>query len=66
MRDRVFVFDGVNLLCHKCHKINFKRGRSYIDSPDWIKKEKPTANPKNKNDKCFSIYSNSCIPLWRN
>ena len=51
MRGRVFVFDGVNLLCHKCHKINFKRGRSYIDSPDWIKKEKPTANPKNKNDK---------------
>ena len=21
-----FIFDCVNLLCHKCHKINFKRG----------------------------------------
>ena len=21
----------------KCHKVNFKRGGSYIDSPDWIK-----------------------------
>ena len=26
---------------------------SYIDSPDWIKKEKVTINPKNTDDKCF-------------
>ena len=26
---------------------------SYIDSPDWIKKEKATINLKNKDDKCF-------------
>ena len=24
----------------KCHKIDFKRGGSYINSTDWIKKEK--------------------------
>ena len=35
-----FIFDGVNFLCYKCHKINFKRGGSYIDSPDWINKKK--------------------------
>ena len=29
-----FVYDGVNLLYYKCHKINFKRDGSYIDSPD--------------------------------
>ena len=23
------------------------------DSPDWIKKKKPTINPKNTDDKCF-------------
>ena len=32
------IFDGVNLLYNKFHKINSKRGGSYIDSPDWIKK----------------------------
>ena len=29
----------------------FKRGGSYIDSPDGIKKTK--INPKNEDDKCF-------------
>ena len=40
-------------LYYKCHKINFKRGGAYIDSPDWIKKKKSTINPKNTDDKCF-------------
>ena len=40
MKGNDFVFDGVNLLYYKCHEINFKRGGSYIDSPDWIKKGK--------------------------
>ena len=35
-----FIFDCVNLLYYKCHKINFKCGMSYIDSPDWIKNKK--------------------------
>ena len=34
MRRSDFIFDCVHLLYHKCHKINFKRGGSYIDSPD--------------------------------
>ena len=25
---------------YKCHEISFKRGGSYIDSPDWIKNKK--------------------------
>ena len=53
MRGSGFIFDGVNLLCYKCHKLNFKRNGSYIDSPDWIKRKKATLNPKNKDDKCF-------------
>ena len=28
------------------HKVNFKRGGSYIDSVDWIKKQQATKNPK--------------------
>ena len=35
-----FIFDCVNLLYYNCHKINFKSGGSYIDSPDRIKKRK--------------------------
>ena len=35
-----FVFDYVRLLYNKCHKINPNGGRSYIDSPDWIKQKK--------------------------
>ena len=35
--------------------MNFKHGGSYIDSSDWIKREKKkTINPiYKKNDKCF-------------
>ena len=32
-----FVFDYVNLLYYKCHKISLICGRSCILSPDWIK-----------------------------
>ena len=40
----------------KCHKVNFRRDGSYIDSPDWMKKKKATINPKNEDDKC-SLYA---------
>ena len=51
MRGSDFIFDSVQLLYYKCHKINFKR--SYIDSPDWIKKKKATINPRKEDDKYF-------------
>ena len=36
------------------HKIELKRGSSYIDSPTWIKNKGATTNPKNtKDSKCF-------------
>ena len=44
---------SVQLLCYKCHKVNFCCGGSFIDSPDWIKKKKATTNPKNTDGKCF-------------
>ena len=37
MKVNNFIFDYVNLLHYKCHKINPNCGWSYIDSPDWIK-----------------------------
>ena len=30
------VFDYVQLLYYKCHKMNRNRGGSYIDTLDWI------------------------------
>ena len=53
---RNFIFDLVQLLYCKCHKINFKRSGSYIDSPDWIKGKKATRNPKNEDDKSFEYF----------
>ena len=50
MRRSDFIFDSVQLMYYKRYKINFKRGGSYVDSPDWIKKKK-TINPKNTDDK---------------
>ena len=53
MKESDFIFNSVQLLCYKCHKVNSKRGGSYIDSPSWIKKKKATINPKKEVDKCF-------------
>ena len=44
MRDSAFIFEYVQLLYYKCHKINLNCGGSYIDSPDWIKNKKATIN----------------------
>ena len=48
-----FVFDSVDLLYYKFHKISLNRGRSYIDSPKWLKNKKAITNPKSNDDKCF-------------
>ena len=54
MKSSEFVFDYVQLLYYKCHKINPNCCGSYIDSPDWIKNKKATTNRTNKKDKkCF-------------
>ena len=53
MRKSKFVFDSIDLLCYKLHKISLNRGGSYIDYPEWLKNKKATINPKNNYDKCF-------------
>ena len=64
VRGRDFVFDSVELLYHKCHKINFKCGGSYIDSPNWIKNKKAIINPKNEDDKCFLYVATVALTLF--
>ena len=53
MRGSDFIFDSVQLMYYKCHKVKFKRGGLYIDSPDCIKKKKTIINQKNEDDKCL-------------
>ena len=53
MKGSEFEFDGVNFLYYDFNKISLNRGRSYIDSPKWLKDKKSTINPKNNDDKCF-------------
>ena len=48
MKCSEFVFDYVQLLYYKCHKINLNHGGLYVDSPDWIKNKKATINSINK------------------
>ena len=53
MRGSGFVFDSIDLLYYHLQKIGLKRGRSYIDSPKWLKNKKATLNPENNDDNCF-------------
>ena len=53
MKGSKLVFYSVGLLHYKRHKISLNCGRSYIDSPKWLKNKKETINSKNNNDKCF-------------
>ena len=48
MKGSAFIFDNVQLLYYKSHKINPNRGGSYIFSLDWIKNKKATINFINK------------------
>ena len=48
-----FVFESIDLLSYHIHKINLKRGKSYMKFPEWILNKRATINPKNKDNKCF-------------
>ena len=38
---------------YSLHRIGLNRGRTYIDSPSWIKHKKASINLKAKDNKCF-------------
>ena len=44
LRGTEFIFDSVDLLYYKLHKISLNRGESYIDSPIWLKSKKATTD----------------------
>ena len=53
MRRSELVPDSIDLLYYHFQKIDVKRGRSYIDSPEWLNNKIATINPKNDDDNCF-------------
>ena len=44
------VFESVDIIDYKLHRVRLNRGGSYIKSPKWLENKKATINPKNKND----------------
>ena len=45
-----FVFESVDLLDYKLHRVRLRRSGSYIKSPEWLLHKGTTINPKNKNE----------------
>ena len=66
MRGSDFAFDGANFLYYDFNKISVSRGRSYIDSPKWLKKKKSIINPKNNDYKCFQYAATLALNLGKN
>ena len=52
MKGSGFVFNSIDGMYGKCHRVSLNRGGSCLDSPDWIKNRKAAINTKN-NDKYF-------------
>ena len=61
-----FVFESIDLLAYHIHKINLRRGKSCIKSPEWILNKRATINPKNKDNKMFSVFNCCCIKSSKN
>ena len=50
IRGSNFVFESVDLMDSKLHRVRLNRGGSYIKSPKWLENKKAVINPKNNND----------------
>ena len=53
MKRSNFEFDSVNFLYYDFNKISISRGKSYIDSPKWLKNKRSTINSKHNDYKSF-------------
>ena len=65
MKGSDFAYDGVNSLHYDFNKTSINRGGSYTDSPQWLKNQKATINPKNNDDKCFQYAVTLALNLNR-
>ena len=49
-----FILENVELMYYYLHKTTLKRGKSSIESPEWLQNKTVTVNPKNKeDDNCY-------------
>ena len=55
-----FVFESVELMDYKLHRVRLRRGGSYIRSREWLENKKAIINPKNKNDDECLQWSTIC------
>ena len=55
-----FVFESFDLMDYKLHRVQLKRGGSYIKSPEWLENKKAVINQKNKNDDECLQWSTIC------
>ena len=53
LRNSKFVFDRVLHMDIDFHRLNLRRGSSYVPLPDWLMKKKAIINPKNSDMECF-------------
>ena len=51
------LFQSVEESIIHFHKIDLRRGSSYIESPEWLKHKKATINPQNKNNIYCFMYA---------
>ena len=61
MKGSEFIFDSINSLYYKLHKISLNRGGSYLDYPKWLQNKKAAINPKNSDNKCFQYAITSAL-----
>ena len=54
-RGSEFIFDSVDFLHYKFHKISLNRGRSCIDSSKWLKNKGAPINQKKMITNAFNV-----------
>ena len=52
-----FVYESVEECNIHFHKINLRRGASFIESPQWLRHKKANINPQNSNDTYCFMYA---------
>ena len=55
-----FLFEIVDLMDYKLHRVRLSRGVSRIKSPKWLENKKAVINPKNNHDDEFLRWSIIC------
>ena len=52
-----FVYESVEECNIHFHKIDLRRGASFIDTPEWLENKKATINPQNTNNAYCFMYA---------